>query len=414
MKKIVTLLLAVVMIASLAIAASAETFLGNGKCEVELDIKKADPANVVKDGIIGEGEYEKFDISKDDLAINFINANCYLTADAMAEDMEFYFSWDEVHGFNFAVKYDAYPLAAAEKLGYDAASILDGFKTTVEQPVANADGLIMDNFCFNVGVVFASGWDEDNNTQSFYYAVGEKIQTPGSYLTGHWNQLGADGQYEAVGGKDFEFGYNGTTVTCEWSIPFAEFDFAGAGAGSEIDFSIAACAGDAEVEDELEGNAANFFNAGNSWSVALGQKCFLVQSTSDAQRAKAHLLNDVIPGPAAPATSENTPDQPVETPATSQNVATTPAPTQAPESSVVTEVVTSQVAVTNEAGETETNEAGEIVTEVVTEVVTSIVTAAPTDSANGNKAPVTGDPMVIAAVVAAISACGVVVAKKRK
>ncbi|MBQ8523694.1 MAG: hypothetical protein IJ457_03640, partial [Clostridia bacterium] len=63
---------------------------------------------------------------------------------------------------------------------------------------------------------------------------------------------------------------------------------------------------------------------------------------------------------------------------------------------------------------------GNVVTDTdgnaVTEVITTIITEAPTQSAGGNAggSPVTGDPMIIAAVVAAISACGVVVAKKRK
>ncbi|MBQ8524877.1 MAG: hypothetical protein IJ457_09685 [Clostridia bacterium] len=410
MKKIITVLvLAAMLLVTLGVSASAETYLANGYCQAEFEIKKADPANVKKDGIIGEGEYEKVEVSKDDLAINFISANCYLTADAMADTMEYYFSWDEVNGLNFAVKYDAYPVAAGEALGYTADQIMDGFKTTVEQGTPNENGVPMDNFCFNVGVVFASGWDEDANTQSFYYAVGKKIDGS-SYLNGHWGQLGKDGNYEPVGGKDFEISYSGTTVTCEWSIPFAEFDFPGAAAGSSIDFSIAACAGGAEVEDSLESDAGQFFNAGSSWSVSLGQKNFLVQVSGDAQRARATLLDEMIAGPVVDTpTVENTtttPDAPVTT--TTPAPATTPAPTQP----ATTAIESVEVEVTDGDGNVVTDTDGN----AVTEVITTIITEAPTQSAGGNAggSPVTGDPMIIAAVVAAISACGVVVAKKRK
>ena len=404
MKKIITaLVLAAMLLATFVVTASAETYIGNGYCQANFEIKKADPANVKKDGIIGEGEYEKVAIDKNDLAINFISSACYLTADAMADTAEFYFSWDEVNGLNFAVKYDAYPVAAAEALGYTADQIIDGFKTTVEQGTPNDQGFPMDNFCFNVGVVFASGWNEEGNTQSFYYAVGEKIEAPGSYLTGHWGQLGDDGQFEAVGGKDFEFSYSGTTVTCEWSIPFAEIDFPGATAGSDIDFSIALCAGGAEVEDSLESDAANYLNAGSSWSVSLGQKNFLVQVTGDAQRAKATLSDEVIAGPAVETTAPVT-DAPVTTaPVTDAPVTTAPA---------TSSVVTSVDKVTDTDGNVMTDGDGND----VTTIVTSILTDAPTQDNNDNDvtSPVTGDPMVIAAVVAAISACGAVVAKKRK
>ena len=97
---------------------------------------------------------------------------------------------------------------------------------------------------------------------------------------------------------------------------------------------------------------------------------------------------------------------------TDEVIVTTTAPTQPATTEVVTEVVTSRIAVTNEVGETDSD--GQVVTEVVSEVFTSVVTEAPTQAPEGNKAPVTGDPLIIAAVVAAISACGVVVAKKRK
>ena len=88
-------------------------------------------------------------------------------------------------------------------------------------------------------------------------------------------------------------------------------------------------------------------------------------------------------------------------------MATTPAPTQ-PATTVVESV---EVEVTDGDGNVVTDTDGN----AVTEVVTTIITEAPTQSAGQDtSSPVTGDPMIIAAVVAAISACGVVVTKKRK
>lgn len=72
-------------------------------------------------------------------------------------------------------------------------------------------------------------------------------------------------------------------------------------------------------------------------------------------------------------------------------------------------MVTETVVVTNSAGEAVTNEKGENVTEIITEIVSNVVT-----DEQQTQAPMTGDPAVIASIVAMISACGVVVAKKKK
>ena len=403
MKKLITVfVLAAMLLTTFVVAASAETYLENEPCQVNFEIKKADPAYVVKDGVISAGEYEKLEIDKADLAINFLGSGCWMTADAMADTAEFYFSWDEVHGLNFAVRYDAYPLAAGEALGYPADQIINGCKTSVDQPGLNENGIPMDNFLFNTGINFSSGWDANNKNHVFYYAIGKKIGTTDGYLTGHWGQLGPDGVYQAVGGQDFEISYNGTVVTAEWSIPFADFGYEGATVGTQIEITVVATAGAAEANDPT--NSSEFADAKSSWGVSVGQMGFMVQQSRTQQRAKATLIADTIAAP-----------KPDETTTVVTSAETTAAPTQEATTRIESEVVTSYVEVTDDDGNAVTDEDGNKVTDVVSEVVTSVVTDEPTGNAgNGEVAPPTGSPMVIAAVVAAISACGIVVAKKRK
>ena len=201
------------------------------------------------------------------------------------------------------------------------------------------------------------------------------------------------------------------------------FGYEGAAADTEIEFSIVATAGAAEVDDPTsDGDLAA---EKNSWSVAVGQKGFMVQQSRSAQRAKATLVADTIAAPANttfvdttevpgsdPVTTPNPGVDPVES---SENDNTTPDPTQPATTQIVTDIVTSYFDVTDDGGNVVTDEDGNKVTGVASEVVTSIVTDGPTESAGGGTSAVpTGSPMIIAAVVSAISACGVMIAKKRK
>jgi len=397
MKKIITtLVLAAMLLTTLCATVAAESYMDKvpATCEYEVTIKKADPAVVKKDGVIDVdgGEYIKAEVPFSELSLNFMDAADYLACEEMAKSMEYYFSWDDVHGFNFAVKYNAQ----------------DGFNTNI--PMGEDPEKPGDEFMCNVALNFSTGvHKEESGWALLYYAVAKNIND-GSYLYGHYNQLGNSGTYAPKGGQDFDVFYPGNNdVIFEWSVPFNEILDVAPADGVSFIFTLSAGAGKGTAEAPFT----------NNWTVSLGQSGFLVQSSPDNKNATAIISTEPIkdtPAVEDTTVTTNTPDTTiVPGPAiTVDGVVTTPAPTQEPTTQIVTEVVTSQVAVTNEAGETETNEAGEVVTEVVTEVITSVVTEAPTQAPDGNKAPVTGDPMVIAAVVAAISACGIVVAKKRK
>ena len=391
MKKLITTLVLVAMlITTLTVAAAAESFMDKvpATCEYEVTVKKADPAVVKKDGVIDleNGEYIKADVPFSELSINFKTAEQYMQADAMGHTMEYYFSWDETHGFNFAVKYYA-------KGSYDGTDY-DGYYTNYDNGTGSDDPAVpQDNFMSNMGLCFASGAHKETEGWSLlYYAIGKKLDGS-SYLTGHWNQLGNSGAYAPVGGQDFEVYYPGDgSVIYEWSIPFAEFIDVAPADGVSFGFTLSAAAGtnDYAVSNEL---------IANCWSVALGQCAWLCQVSDDNAHATAILSDEPIKEGAPVVTNAPDTDAPTQ--------ATTDAPTQPATTAVVSDVVTSHVVI---GTDTDGNE----VTEVVSEIVTSIVTDAPTQAPNGDNAPVTGDPMVIAAVVAAISACGVVVAKKRK
>ncbi len=383
MRKLATLALAVLMVVSLlAVSAAAESYIPGEHCNAKFEIKKANPANVVKDGVIGAGEYEQITVDDNDIARNFIDSSVYQASEDMSQTIKYYFSWDETHGLNFAVVFDAGT----------------GFHTSFDQPTPNEEGKLMDDFCYNLGLNFSSG-RTDSGMPYFYYSIGKKIQD-GSYLKGHWNQLGADSSYNPVGGQDFAINYNGTVCTFEWSIPLSVLNVA-ATAGTTIDINIAATAGNFDYDSATWPTPGD---AKGTWAVSLGEYGFMCAASKENNPAKGTLSAELISGGA-----DNTTVAPTPGPATSDDK-TTPAPTQPATTRIETSIVTETVIATDTNGEAVTDTNGDVVTEVVSEVVTSVVTDAP----SAPTSPITGDPAVIAAVVAAISACGVVVAKKRK
>lgn len=332
MKKLVAAAAAALAIVTAAFPVSAESFIENEICTASFVIKRANADAVVKDGVIGDGEYERIYIDKNDLSINFISSENYLDADIMADSIKWYFSWDEMHGLNFAVVYDAG----------------EGFATNVENVTSG------DNFCYNLALNFSSG-RTDQNKPFFYYSVAKLIDSE-KYLTGHYGQLGRDPDYCAVAGRDFEISYNGTEATFEWSIPFEALGYKNVTAGTKLKLNIAACAGAADVDDTEEPSA--FYEARSSWTVSLGQFAFMAAQPRGASAAEGVISNcrigsdetdDVTGGNAASY------DEPFEVgDATTGNVVSGDG------------VSSSAVVVTDSDGNDVTDEKGLIVTEIVT------------------------------------------------
>lgn len=382
MKKLISMLvLCATVVLMLAVSASAESFIpGADYCDIKLEVMKADSSAVIKDGIISENEYVRADISTnpDDTHLGLgwgSNTAMFAEAEAMLKTVEYYFSWDEVHGFNFAVK-------------FKPSKIMQEFEQVPD--TVGDDGVMRhgdDDFLCQTGIhvhVAEALNTQKNNTGAFeegfiYRWAVAKRTTDNQYISGYYTKGGLLAN-RPVPGQDYIIEYTSDGyVVCEYSIPFAEIK-PGATVGDELYISIGLTAGTSTSDNLWVDN----------YSVNLGEYTYLMTRHKNAQNATFVLGSEQIANNSAVNTGE----------------ATTPAPTQTTE--VETSIVTETVVVTGEDGEIVTGEDGEAVTEVITSVVTKPATNSDISTV------VTGDPAIIAAVVAAISACGVVVAKKRK
>ena len=413
MKKIISVILfAALLVTSLAANAFAAAYM-EGDGVVEFSIKKADPSAVKKDGIIdvAGGEYEKINIDTANLDVRYGKSAYFGDASAMAKTMEYYFSWDETDGgrLNFAVKYNAD--AGLTDPDYQEDFVThSGFHTDFAQGTPDANGTTGDDFCNNLGLLFVATYNyATTRTWFFYYGIGMDIETGAPLTATFANQLGADGKYSATMGQDFTVSYPGDAwVVYEWSIPFADFTEDGLTrtAGQTCEFSIVATAGEVDPD-----NRDTWYN--NCWAVSLGQYGWMMDGKRENKtNAVVTLLGDTLqpsgqdnPGTTDPGTTDPGTTNPGTTnPGTTSPIETDP-PTTAP---VLDEKV-------NEDG------SKEITYEDGTKVVIDKDGTQTITDKDGNKtvkptttAPQTGDPMIIAAAVSAISACGIVVAKKRR
>ena len=422
MKKIITAFLcATILVASLAITAGASAWNPAGGCKVNNTIMKTDPARVQKDGVIGVGEYTEIEINRDpetsDLMLSFLKSEQFVDAEAFLNNVHFYMSWDEVHGLNVAA----------------TAELLETPKNENQWPPEtlstdeNGFSFPGDDFLWQFGLMFKTFVTDEMSIQNTsYYRSFSKNTATGDLMYGYYWQNGYTGNYNMVAGTDYTVTINDKLVTYEFSCPLAdilpESDLANGlpVEGAMIRYALTATGGSEGTlwSDDVKTYAVSVGDFGymSGWS----------QWRDGASHAHGTFTSEMIQVDTPVATDDNTTaidttndgttviDTNTDEPGTDDN-GTTQVPTQPATTKVVTDVVTSYVEVTDDAGNVVTDEDGNKVTDVVSEVVTSIVTDAPTENAgNGTSAVPTGSPMIIAAVVAAISACGVVVAKKRK
>ena len=379
MKKVLSIICAVVLIVTaMCVVVGAKSFKpsGNSGCNIKFEVPKANPAAVVKDGIIGNGEYKKIEVNtnKDstDLSLVYEDANAIDKAEKMAETMEFYFSWDDTHGFNFAVRY----------------------KPETQQQILNIDpgDFPKDDFLRNCGIGIDL-FDRNRTTAEvpyIYYAIAKRTDN-GEYLKGWWKdeERGISKAYDPIAGTDFIINYESSGyITYEWSIPFSEFVKGTPAAGTQIYLSLFAMAGTGDGSNEDE-------TMKQSYGVSLGDRGYAVTQDNYSEYAIATLTDDEIPYDSQGGDTDG-PDTDGPTP--------TPNPTPNPNPAPGTETVVKD----NEGNtiKTVTNADG-------SKTVTTIK-ADGTTTTKTEKAPQTGDPMIIAAAVSAISACGIVIAKKRR
>ena len=367
MKKFISIIMAVAFVVSMTvIAASAQSYNPNGICEIKFEVKHADPANVIKDGIIGEGEYERYyaDLDPDTSSLTLVfgdNSAMYANAEEMLSTMEYYFSWDEVHGFNFAIKC---------KPGE--------FTQTVLPAEGEKPG---DDFLCNLGLQINLGYAAvygDGEMPLFYYAI-SKNATTGEYLEGHYNQLGLKGAYDPTPGTDYEvaFGADGT-VTYEWSFTLDNFTAEPTAAGTNVYFSLAALAGTDTPDDPFT----------NCYGVSLGGYGFMIAQSAEHCNAIGTFVDEQLGGG-----SGSTDTEPNPGPNPTPNPNPGPNPTPNPDNGNGTP--TNDHPSNNNTPSNNTPSNG-------------------TTNGNGTYAPSTGDASVIAAVASVLSALGFAVSKKRR
>ena len=383
MKKILSMILCLVMLASLALMANAEALnMGDG-CKTKVDIKKADSSYVIKDGIIGNYEYVEIPINRDpntsDLLLSWNDSEnpnnpLFDLCVEFLKDIHYYISWDEVNGLNMAIK----------------ATLLETPWSNTPQPDDSYfSGIPGDEFLFQFGAMFCVEADDEI---IIYRGLGYNT-VAGTALTGHYGKHGHTGSFNLSEGKNFAVDVNPTTkeVIYEISYPLAsilvanEINGNAPSEGTKIEFNMSATGG----------SLGEYGEGSKTYCVSLGDGGFMSSRAAGRSLSPAigYFVSDAIPSGA-----------PVVT--TQPNVTTEPQ----------TEIVTSYVPVTTVDEKGNVVEVTDAEGNKVTDVVSEVVTVAPTTTTPGanTHSPTTGDPMIIAAVVAAISACGIVVAKKRK
>ena len=347
MKKILAIILTVLFIFTLTALPSLAASVRVDDTPVTLTVKRADPSYVVKDGVISEGEYERFYVNVDPeespLNRNFWSSEDLDDADEMLPTMEYYFSWDEVHGFNFAVRNKPVELKQIIPAG------------TGDPPE--------DGFNKNVAYTFVADQGPKLGKLAdtlLYYAVCKRTDT-GEYEEGHYNQLGLKGYYNPTEGVDYVISYSSDGYsTIEWSVPFDNFVDGAVSDGTVFYFSVGAQGGRSETA------------AGERcYAVALGDWSWLVAAKSSKSHVIATVSDELIPAPVDPA-PQPVPDNPNPTP-DPDNPPPAPADPDNPN-------------------------------------------PAPADPKNTtpSSAPRTGDPMIVMAAVAAVSAAGAFIVRRKR
>ncbi len=257
MKRIISAVVAAVILAcSVALPSSAAacyTPTGVGwDPDNTVTVRRADPGKVVKDGIIGEGEYDRLTVDLNEettpLIMPFVSGDNLDQAIDMLKTIEFYFSWDDLHGINIAIRNKPHKIQ-------QLLHVKNGIKTE-------------DDFLHNTAYNINAPTDNPDSPK-FYFALGKRTDT-GEYLEGQWGQLGAQGAYDPEAEVDYVISYGDDGYsTIEWSIPVNTFLKNGGGVGSTLQFTLSAMAGTTTKDDDFT----------DFYGVALGDRCYAMDQT---------------------------------------------------------------------------------------------------------------------------------------
>lgn len=377
-----TSLIAAMTATPLAARPLTENFAGG--CKTTATIKRADASAVKHDGIISPGEYEEIPINRNgdfdsteqmtDLLFTGEDAKTALSKClAILETVHFYMSWDEVHGLNVAAKV-TYPETPKSDDNYQP--------DATYYPDKDFPG---DEFLFQFGMMFKTVVDGSNN---LYRGISKQTKT-GELLYGHYGVHGLTGELHQSPHNDYEVGIDGNTVTYEISFPLesvlSENQRNGniANDGEKIEFAISIVGGS---EGKMHENAST-----NAYALSLGDGGYMVQWTTLGDKksnAFGIFSSESIVAPGNGNTDETT-------------VGTTSAATNGDSSSSAANGEPSYTIADN-------NQAQGLGSSDTTN------TSQGNSSAGSVKAPSTGDPMLITAALASISALAAAFVKKRK
>ena len=216
MKRFLSVVLCIAMLMSLAVVVNAEGYNPSGGLKTEVTVKKADHRAVVKDGIIGEGEYTEVEINRDpettDLLFTWFDQSeevALLRAEAekLLQNVHYYYSWDEVNGLNIAVK----------------ATLLETPYCEGEMPAPGTG----DDFIWQFGMMASVVHEDDPETKRKNEFQNDVINASVGYntvtntpLVGDWGCTGyADAVPVFEEGVNYSASVNGNEVVFEISYP---------------------------------------------------------------------------------------------------------------------------------------------------------------------------------------------------
>ena len=366
-RKIAAILITCVMLAALAVSAFAGAMNPADGCKTEVTLKKAASGAVVHDGIISDGEYNEIEINRDsdttDLLLSWNGSgDLLLKACEFLKNVHFYASWDE-NGINFAAK----------------ATLLEDPLCGGTMPETVNDYVGDEFFMFDFGLMAKIENPDDIDNEILYRTFGINTQT-GEILVGSYWANGHTGSLSLAEGRDYYVKVNGRTVTYEVTYPHASVlkaDQLSGGQpvdGSRFYFTLS-----------LTGGSAGGADSSYTYAVSLGDGGYMTVAklVGGYSGALATISSDPVVedgkggqgGQGDHGGNQGSGDQ--------------------------------QVVIDPDKYEVKTDESGN-------EVIIDKATGETVDRSSLPVAARTGDPMIVMAAVAAVSAAGAFIVRKRK
>ena len=395
MKKILSMVvLCALLLTALAVSSSAAAYFEQKNPNARITVKKT--TGVTIDGIISDGEYEEFTDAAGNYTEWYVADNAsdfFEKAGAMAESARWYFAWDGADYLYIAATWNAEGGANQTMAGgdyYGDYSLSSEERIKADKFLGMGPGL---------NLVSSEVSDEDDMFARLFVAIGENTAT-GEKMTGLYSGQNGQNKDYVPSHSDFDFSYNGNMVTVEYKVPIYELNekFV-SGTPSMFKASISLQAGYYVEDGSLEGGDNTY-----SWGVRLGQLGYNCDSGNTAKtHATFRLVNDVIPGPViddTTATDTTAPDTTVGG-GEQTTVGGSGDDTTVPTGTTANGGATTPNGTTANGGATTPNNGNN-------------GSANRPTTGNGGNASQTADFGVVAALVSAISAAGVMISKKRR